>query len=360
MFMMASSIFRKKHPHAGASPGTLAITEDSPPPKIHVIHYAPDSVDEADVTDVEQLHQAHQPETITWVDVQGYGDETMIRRIAEIFSLHPLAIEDVVNIPQRPKSEMYDKQMLIIVRMVQVGENFHIDAEQVSIVLGETYVLTFQEKYGDVLEPVRKRIRSGKGPMRREKADYLAYALFDTIVDGYYPALEEIGNELEAIEEEVVENPTPELLRKLNSVRNKLTNLRRAIWPQREAANRLVRDETPLIRPHVRVYLRDTYDHCVQSSEVVEMYREMATGMISTYLSSIANRSNEVMKVLTIMASIFIPLTFLAGIYGMNFDHMPELHMRWAYPLVWITMFAVAIAMVLFFVRKGWIGNPKR
>ena len=353
---MLSAIFMKKNPKVGARPGTLVIARNAPPPKVHVMHLSPSEVIEDDVTDPETLNAAHDEETVTWVDVQGFGDEKLIRQIGEVFSLHPLAIEDIVNVPQRPKAEPYDEQLLIIVRMVRLAGPLEIIMEQVSIVLGKNYVLTFQEQYGDVLDSVRRRIRTGKGrPIRNEGSDYVAYAIFDTIVDGYYPVLEEIGNYLEQLEEAVIYNPTPQLLQQLNSTRAKLTNLRRAIWPQREAANRLARDVHPLVDPNVQLFLRDTYDHCVQTSEVVEMYREIVAGLMNTYLSSVANRTNEVMKVLTIVATIFIPLTFLAGIYGMNFEHMPELQNKWAYPAIWFTMITVAIGMVAFFWRKGWI-----
>ncbi|WP_339911079.1 magnesium/cobalt transporter CorA [Symmachiella dynata] len=351
------SLFKKRHPDVGARPGTLVISEDASQPKIHVMHFTPDELKEEDVTDTEQLRAAYDPNTTTWVDVQGFGDEKMIRRIAEKFAIHPLAIEDIINVPQRPKAETYDDQILIIVRMVNSIGQAEIDIEQVSIVLGKNYVLTFQERYGDVLDPVRRRIRSGKGRIRTEGPDYVAYAIFDTIVDAYYPVLEEIGNYLEDLEITVVENPTPRLLKYLNQVKNRLINLRRAIWPQRQVANSLARDEHPLIDPNVRIYLRDTYDHCVQSAEVVEMYREMVTGLMNMYLASVANRQNEIMKVLTITAAIFIPLTFMAGIYGMNFEYMPELHVPWAYPVIWTTMFFVAGGMLFYFYRKGWIWN---
>ncbi len=351
------SLFKKNHPDIGARPGTLVISADAPSPKIHVMHFTPTELKEEDVTDTEQLRAAHDPNTTTWVDVQGFGDEDMIRRIAERFSIHPLAIEDIINVPQRPKAETYDDQILIIVRMVNSVGQAEIDIEQVSIVLGKNYVLTFQERYGDVLDPVRRRIRSGKGRIRTEGPGYVAYAIFDTIVDAYYPVLEQISNYLEDLEITVVENPTPRLLKYLNQVKNRLINLRRAIWPQRQVANSLARDEHPLIDPNVRIYLRDTYDHCVQSAEVVEMYREMVTGLMNMYLASVANRQNEVMKVLTITAAIFIPLTFMAGIYGMNFEYMPELHVPWAYPVIWTTMILMAGGMLFYFYRKGWIWN---
>ena len=352
-------MFKKHHPKVGARPGTLVIPKSSPPPKIRVMHFNEQQVDEQDVSDLETLREAHSDETVSWIDVQGFGDEASIRKIGEIFSIHPLAMENIVNVPQRPKAESYDDQLLLTTRMVTFDETAHIDIEQVSIIFGKNYVLTFQERYGDVFDPIRKRIRNPKGRMRRHGASYLAYALFDTIIDAYYPVLENIGNYLERLEDIVVHHPSPAVLRHLNQVKNRLVNLRRSIWPQREAANSLIRDSNPLVDDEVRVYLRDTYDHCVQTTEVTEMYREMVSGLMNTYLSSVANRTNDVMKVLTIVATIFIPLTFLAGIYGMNFKYMPELHVWWAYPIIWLAMIGAAVGMILFFRRRGWIGRGK-
>jgi len=350
-------VFRKRHPKVGARPGTLVISKEAPEPRMSLISYAPELLDEREITEVEDLNAAFEPDRITWVDVQGFGDRSLMQRIGQLFAFHPLLLEDIVNVPQRPKTEAYEDQLLVVVRMVRNDGLEDVDMEQVSIVLGRTYVLTFQERYGDVLDPVRRRIRSGKGVIRGKGPDYLAYAIADTIIDGYYPVLEVIGDGLESLEEAVVTEPTPELLRRLNRTKNRLVNLRRAIWPQREAINALVRGDHDAITDDVRIYLRDTYDHCVQTSEVAEMYREMVTGLMSTYLSAIANRTNDVMKVLTIMASVFIPLTFVAGIYGMNFDHMPELHYRWAYPAVWLTMAATAGGMLAYFWRRGWLGG---
>ncbi len=354
-------VFKKRHPPVGARPGTLVIANGAPPPKIHVIHYTSDTVREEDTTDVQQLREALSEDVVTWVDVQGFGDEETIRRIAEVFSLHRLAVEDVVNVPQRPKAEAYDQQLLVVTRMVRLIGPLEINIEQVSIVLGKDYVITFQERPGDVLDPVRSRIQGSKGlQFRSQGADYLAYAILDTIVDGYYPVLEALGDQLGQLEDVVITDPNPSLLRKLNRTKNMLVNLRRSVWPQRDSANSLIRDRNPLITETTRIYLRDTYDHCVQTSEVIEMYREMVTGLMSIYLSSVANRTNDVMKVLTIMASIFIPLTFVAGIYGMNFENMPELHLWWSYPLVWAVMLLLAVGMTLYFHRRGWIGSAER
>jgi magnesium transporter len=354
---VGSVLFKKHHPDVGARPGTLVIAHDALPPKIRSISYDQQGVIERDITRVDELSAALDPENITWIDVQGFGDEELLRKIGGVFSIHALAMEDVVNMPQRPKTETYERQMLMITRMVRVRDAADVDMEQVTLVLGENYVLTFQECYGDVLDPVRARIRNVSGRMRSRGPDYLAYAIIDTIVDGYYPVIEVLGDHLEQLEQVVMEHPSVEVLRLLNRTKNMLVNLRRVIWPMREAMNSLIRDENVQIGAEVRTYLRDTYDHCVQTAEVIEMYREMATGLMNTYLSSVANRTNEVMKVLTIMASIFIPLTFLAGIYGMNFEHMPELHVTWAYPAVWLTMMGTAGGMLAYFWRKGWFRN---
>ncbi len=357
MLDLGNAMFRKRHPSVGASPGTLMIPEDSERPTIRVMSYDAEGLQETTIENTAELAQALEPGNITWVDVQGFGDEETIKKIGEVFSIHRVALEDIVNIPQRPKKETYDRQVLLVTRMVSVSDSGAIEMEQVSLLIGEHYVVSFQERHGDILDPVRSRLRSGNGPIRRLGSDYLAYAIADTIVDGYYPVIDAIGDHLELLESSVLLNPSSALLQDLNRTKNMLVNLRRAVWPQRESINSLIRDDDALITPDVRVYLRDTYDHCVQTAEVIEMYREMAAGLMNTYLSAVANRTNDVMKVLTIMASVFIPLTFLAGIYGMNFEHMPELHMQWAYPAVWCAMIATAGGMLCYFWRKGWLGG---
>ncbi len=362
---MNTRFFRKKHTQVGARPGTLVISKEAPPPRITSIHFSETTHRASTVDSVEELTEAFNEEEITWVDIQGFGDRSVMRKLGTIFSLHPLLMEDVVNVPQRPKSEPYDDQLLVIVRMVRLEKGDGsaeptVDMEQVSMVIAKNYLITFQEKHGDILDPVRKRLLANKGIIRKRGADYLAYVIADTIIDGYYPVLEVVGDRLEALEGSVIDNPSPAVLSELNSLKNQLINLRRAIWPQREAINELVRGDHKLISEEVGVYLRDTYDHCIQTSEVAEMYREMVTGLMNTYLSSVANRTNEVMKVLTIMASIFIPLTFMAGIYGMNFENMPELKYQHSYTILWIAMLSVTIGMLLFFWRKGWIFEGRR
>jgi magnesium transporter len=348
---------RKRHPPPGSRPGTLMIPPGALPPTIHVIDYTANGVRERDVTDVETLAEYVGGESVTWVDVQGIGNEAMIRRVGEIFALHPLALEDAINVPQRPKAEAYERFQLFITRMTRCESGSDIDVEQLSIFLGDRFVLTLQERYGDIFDPVRARIRGGLGPMRQAGADYLAYAIIDTVIDGYYPVLETLGDYLEDLEEKTLEDPRPVHLRRMYAVKRQLLELRRAIWPQREAINAMIRTEQPLVGQTVRLYLRDCYDHAVQVIDVTESYRELVGTLMDLYLSMMGQRTNDVMKVLTVMATIFIPLTFIAGVYGMNFTRMPELGTRWGYPAVLGVMALTAGTMVVYFWRKGWLGS---
>jgi len=357
----ASHLFmqNKRNPPVGARPGTLVPAADSPPPVIRLMRYDAEHLEERTIDDVGEIAGIiERGGGVSWIDVQGFGDESTLERLREIFDLHPLAIEDAVNTPQRPKAEIYENCYLYLTRMVRLGEHREICSEQVTIFLGKSYVLTLQEQYGDVFDPVRKRIRQNEGMVRKHGADYLAYAIIDAVLDGYYPVIEMLGDRLHELEEAILERPSPAGMRRLHSTRHELLALRRAVWPQREAVNTLMREESDLVSPMVREYLRDCYDHSVQASDTIETFRELAASLMDLYLSSLSQRTNEVMKVLTIMASIFIPLTFLAGIYGMNFDYMPALHIRWAYPVLLIVMFLIAVGMVMFFRLKGWIGRP--
>ncbi|MBA2543547.1 MAG: magnesium/cobalt transporter CorA, partial [Deltaproteobacteria bacterium] len=292
-----------------------------------------------------------------WIDVQGIGDEAMLRELGELFSIHPLALEDVVNSPQRPKVEEYGDQLLIIARMAREPDRGSIDVEQVGLFVGRHYVITVQERYGDVLDPVRVRLRENKGPIRSAGSGYLAYAIVDTIVDGYYPVIEEINDRLLRLETRVLEHPTPRTLAQLNTVKAQLAQLQRALFPKREALARLVRESYPAISDEVRVYLRDTLDHCAQLVDALDSQRELVNALLNTHLAVIGARTNEVMKMLTIMASIFIPLTFLAGLYGMNFPDMFVLDTSWAYPTLLGVMALIVVSMLLFFRRRGWLGK---
>ena len=350
------TLFKKRGPAVGARPGTLVIAEGAPPPRIRVIAFDADGIEQHEIDDVTELEKVASDPRTTWIDIQGLGDEEVLRHVGEVFQLHPLALEDVVHVPQRPKTDEYAAHLLVVVRMVRLQERV-LDLEQVGVFIGKGYVITFQERYGDVLDPVRRRLREAKGPIRQSGPDYLAYAILDTIMDAYYPVLEGLGELLQELEDEVMERATPDLLRRIQRVKRTLLLLRRALWPQREAMSQLAREPYALVSDSTRIYLRDTYDHCVQTAEVIESYRELVSELTNTYLSMTSNRMNEIMKVLTIMASIFIPLTFIAGIYGMNFENMPELHKAWAYPLVLAVMLLTALGMLVYFWRKGWIGQ---
>jgi len=352
-------MFRKRHPPAGAQPGTLVINSHAPKPEIRVLEYSADTLAEWQADDPRQLEQCLREGSIAWVDVQGLGDEAILRAIGKVFGLHPLALEDVVNVPQRPKVESFPDHTLFITRMARMHDPHTAVSEQLSLIVGPTFVVTFQERPGDILDPVRRRIRQGKGPIRTVGADYLAYAIIDTLIDGYYPILEQFGEAMEALEEEIVVAPEAGHLKTVHHLKRELLAIRRTMWPLREALGTVIREGTPFFSDAVQVYLRDCQDHCVQMIDVVETYRELAGGLMDVYLSSVGNRQNEVMKVLTVMASIFIPLTFLAGIYGMNFDHMPELHAAWGYPVLLGVMVLTAVLMVVFFRRKGWLGSGR-
>ncbi|GJM25580.1 MAG: magnesium transport protein CorA [Phycisphaerae bacterium] len=349
-------MFRKRHPPVGSKPGTLMIHESAQPPSIRVMKFNLQNQEEHEDVGVSELTDLLDDDSVCWVDIQGLGDEAVLREIAEKFSIHLLALEDVVNVPQRPKVEYFDEHTLCITRMV-LSNHVGVRPEQVSMFLGKNFVLTFQEREGDVFDPVRQRIRAKGKIILSAGPSYLTYALLDAVIDGYYPLLEAFGEQLEALEDRIVASPKPEILREIHGVKRDMLTIRRALWPQREAVNALIRDENPLVTDGVRVYLRDCYDHCVQLMDGVETYRELAGGLMDVYLSCVGNRQNEVMKVLTIMATIFIPLTFLAGIYGMNFENMPELKTPWAYPLLLGSMLVIAIGMLVFFRRKGWLGG---
>lgn len=350
-------MFKKRHPRAGARPGTLVIPHDALPLQLRLTQYGPDFVSVQTIDDLAHINDHLDEATVTWIRVSGLGDEATLRALADRFAIHPLAMEDIVNVPQRPKAEMYGDQQLIICRAVSMADPRSIHFEQITLLVGPNYLITFQEDHADLFGAVEQRIRIPDSRLRQSGTDYLAYALMDAIIDAYYPVLEATGEQLEQLEDHVIENPRPELLKQLNSIRQQLARLRRAIWPKRELIRTLIHDENPLMGQQARMFLRDTHDHAMQVSEAVDMCRESVTSLMNSYLSAVGHRTNEVMKVLTIMSSIFVPLTFLAGIYGMNFEYMPELQQRWAYPMVWMAMFGCAAAMLVFFRRKGWIGG---
>ena len=292
---------------------------------------------------------------MTWIDVASFGDLRRLERIGEILDIHPLAMADAVNVGQRPKAEPYGDRYLVVTRMAQVLPDHRVCLEQVALVLGPGWVASFQEDPGDVFDPLRERLRHRLGAIRRLGADYLTYALLDAVVDGYFPVVEELSGVLEALEEEALESPRRATLARIHAARRLLLQLERLLWQQRDAVSGMLNSPEAPFADSVRLYLRDTHDHTVQILDAVETYRQMTVGMVEIHLSSVNNRMSEVMKTLTVMASIFIPLTFIVGIYGMNFDHMPELRWRWGYPAVWAVMIGVVLGLVLWFYRRGWL-----
>jgi magnesium transporter len=353
-----------RHTLPGAPPGTLIPDPDAPFPVIRVLAYGPEAIAERAVESPQQVRDFLNAWPVIWVNVEGLGDAAIISQLGDIFGLHRLALEDVINVHQRAKVEQYGEHHFIVARMVMLRER--LETEQVSLFLGRNFVLTFQEGLpGDCLEPVRDRLRKGQSRIREAKTDYLAYSLLDAVVDSYFPVLEEYGEQLETLERELLTRPATDTITRIHEIKRDLLTLRRVIWPQREALNVLLRNELPLITHETRVHLRDCYDHTVQLIDLVETYRELSADLTDVYLSSISNRTNEIMRVLTVIATIFLPLTFIAGIYGMNFDtgasswNMPELNWYWGYPFSLAVMALVALTQLAFFWRRGWIGWPK-
>ena len=351
-------VFGRKPP-VGAHPGTIVVQEGSPPAKLRVTRFTGEGIWEEEVGDPAQAREALKKGGTGWVDVQGLGDRSTLEKLGSVFGLHPLMLADAVNVPQRPKSESYDGCIFTIARRV-VWKDDDVDARQISLIWCKDFLITIQEAQDETLEPVRSRLQQGKGLMRRSGTHYLAYAIIDAVVDGYLPMIERIGERIEWLEEHVADSPDHAALHELHDLRHDLLDLRHDLWPQRDAVRALVGGEVAEIDPSVRVYLRDVLDHCVQMAEIVEVYREIVSGLLNVYLTAVANRTNEVVKVLTVVSTIFMPLTFLVGVYGMNFEHMPEFGWRWAYPALWIVMLAIGIGMLVYFRRKGWLGGKER
>ena len=348
------------HPPVGSRPGTLAIGDDALPTTVSVYRYTEAECEVVALDDLEELPSILERGGVSWIDVQGFASEARLRQLGELLGLHALLLEDAVNVPQRAKSELHPDHHLLVARIPILGEGGDLSVPQVSILIARQYVVTFQERHLGVFTPVRQRIEAGLGPLRRQGPDYLAYVLLDTLVDHYYPVLETLAAQLDELEEEVIGNPGADCVSSIHQLRRQFIVLRRVTWPQRTAIQDFLRDESPFIKAENKRYLRDTSDHISQIAELVDSNRDMTMALMDIYLSSVGQRTNEIMKVLTLMASIFIPLTFLAGIYGMNFEHMPELSQERAYPLLLLTLVAIAVAMVVYFRHRGWLGGGRR
>jgi magnesium transporter len=352
-------MFKKRYSRPGAAPATLHAAPDaSAAVVIKLMEYDKDGCNERIIDSVAALPDCRSANDgkIRWIEFNGLGDVEALKALGAKFALHPLALEDVLNVGQRPKLEPYPGHLFIIAQMIYHDADECLCGEQVSIFICGNYLISIQEDATmDVFDPVRQRIRAGGGNIRTMKADYLAYALLDAIVDHGFPVLEEIGEALQEIEDAVLTNPSKDTIGQLHNLKRTLMQLRRFVWPERDVVNSMLHGDSEFIRPETKVYLRDLYDHSVQIMDLIESYRDVATSLMDMYLSSVGLRTNEIMRVLTVLSSIFIPLTFLVGVYGMNFEHMPELHTHWGYISLWLVMVAIAVGQLIFFHRKKWL-----
>ncbi|MEZ5367114.1 MAG: magnesium/cobalt transporter CorA [Bryobacterales bacterium] len=349
------AFFEKDPPPAGFRTGTLTVEPDHLPTRISVLSYGTHYAREDVAATVNQLRELVDGDDVYWIHIQGLGEPELIESVASVFELDPMLVEDLAERRQRPKAEWVDGPNIAILRAPYQTSLQTSGLEQVNVLLSKNFVLTIQETHSGLLQPAWDRVLAGYGEARKGGAPRLFYQIIDCIIDSFYPELERIGDRLEELESRVMESFDEGILSEVNQVRTELVNLRRLSWPQREALQRLVRNEKAILPPELEGPLRECYDHSMQVAEMIESYRELVGAINGTYLSAVSNRTNEVMRVLTIMASVFIPLTFIAGIYGMNFENMPELKMPYGYAVVWIVMLGTTIWMLLYFKRKGWI-----
>ncbi|RPJ34649.1 MAG: magnesium/cobalt transporter CorA [Verrucomicrobiaceae bacterium] len=363
-------MFTKRHGPPGSSPATLTphlVDGLSRKPAIHIIEYDKDVMEERELGDIRELPQTFDSRRVTWINIDGLGDVEALKLLGERFNLHPLALEDVLNTGQRPKIEQTSDYVFICAQMVYQDQSDIFRSEQVSLFFGRNFLITVQEEGEyDVFDPVRERIRAGRGMIRKSKADYLAYALLDSIIDHYYPVLDDLGEKIEDLEDALLEKPSREMVFTLHEYRRSLTQMRRFVWPLRDVVNGLLHDGTSFVATPTKVFLRDCYDHTVQLMDLVESYKELATGLTELYHSSVGLRTNEIMRVLTVITSIFIPLTFVVGVYGMNFAaetadgrrlplNMPELYSPYGYAGVMGVMLLIAIVQLILFRRMKWL-----
>ena len=324
--------------------------------RITIVDYNQDMIEEQTVESIEQILQCREKDTVTWVNIEGLGNIELIGAIGDHFNIHPLVLEDILNTHQRPKLEEYDDYLYCVLKGIALADgDFKVGYEQISILILHDFVFTFKEKQDEIFEPVKRRLRSSKGHFRSQGADYLAYVILDTIVDSYFTLQDSLDEIVDLIEEELLAEPGAVTLVKIQAVKRELIYIRKSISPLRELLNAILRSESPLIQEKTLIYFRDISDHVLRISEAIESTRDMVAGLLDIYISSISNRMNEIMKVLTVFASIFIPLTFIAGIYGMNFEYMPELKWKWAYPALWMAFIAIPVILLVYFKKKKWL-----
>ena len=357
---MKMPFFDKRYHPPGTSPGTLTAISEAEQISINLVDYSSKEYIAKDLITVDECKPFLEKKTVTWIHIQGHPSIDTLNYLGKSFDLHPLSLEDVHNTGQRPKVDDYNGQIFIILSLPTI-KNGHVSIEQISLFAGPDYVISFHSGMHDAFSTVRIRLENHLGKIRDRGADYLVYALLDTVIDEGFPVLESFGEEIELLEEELLETPTKNTLKKLHNIKRELLLIRRMLWPQREILNALIRDESLLFKEDTRIYLRDCYDHTIQILDLIETSRDMTASMLDVYLSSISYRLNDVMRVLTVIATIFIPLTFLVGVYGMNFGMnqkspwaMPELDWYYAYPVLWLLMILIAVGMIVFFRRRGW------
>ena len=342
----------------GKPPGALVVADEvaAVATTMRVTDYSEAGCKVRDNVSVDEAIAYKSSDTVTWIEVNGLGDTDIVGRLGSHYDIHPLTLEDILHVGARPKAELFDNYVFVTLRMMYFldhGDDLRVD--QVSLILGHNFVITFQERPGELFEPLRERITRGNGRIRRFGADFLAYSIIDLVTDYYFVTLERMGETIEDLEDQLLDYPEQGLVREVHRVKRELIYLRKATWPLREELGILLREEHNLIQPSTLPYLRDVYDHTIQVIDTIETFRDLITGILDVYLSSMSNRLNEVMKVLTIIATIFIPLTFITGIYGMNFRYMPELGYHWGYPLVWLAFVVIAVSMTLYFRLKKWL-----
>jgi len=348
----------KKTDKVGKPPGTLLYMgpKKNVPITVDVFDYNLETIQEFQTDTIPAGLDFKNTPTVTWIDVKGLHNLELIEQIGQKADIHPLTLEDLLNVDQRPKIDIFDTYVYIVIKILSYNDQTQsIDSDQISIILGQHYVLTFLEEETDTFEPLRTRLKAGKGKLRSSTSDYLAYAILDVIVDNYYDVIEKVGERIEDFEEKLMTNPHKMLVKEIYSIKREMLELRKSVWPLREIITKLEKGESDLIRKKTLIYLRDLYDHTIQIIETAEIYRDMISGLLDLYLSSVSNRMNEIIKVLTILSSIFIPLTFIVGVYGMNFRNMPELEWEYGYYVCLLFMLIIAIGMILYFRLRKWL-----
>lgn len=355
---MAKNRIKKQHKKIGKSPGSMIYTGEKSTKKlfIEVFDYNVEKCTERELPSIEHAFDYKSSDSVTWININGLNHVDSIEKLGNHYNLHPLVLEDIVSISQRPKIDEYEDYLFVVLKMLYHDKDDKVLFEQVSFVLGKNYVFSFQESEGDVFDTVRERIRHGKGRVRTMQSDYLLYILMDAIVDNYFTIIETLGDKIEDFETDIFNgNVNNSINKDIQDLKREILKIRRSIYPLREVISRIDKHESSLIQKRTKTFYRDIYDHLIQVTENIDIYREMIWSLMDMYMTTISNKMNEVMKVLTIMASIFIPLTFIAGVYGMNFDHIPELHYEYAYPIFWGIMIIIFLGMLYYFKRKKWL-----